>query len=75
MDREQLDRASILPMHIDDGSSIICVSVSGGADYLNGVPRRLCLLLSTPGEDDVLTWYEQDPSTTDNADSGGCDAD
>ena len=47
MKREN-DRFSVLPMELDDGTRILCDSVSGGQDYTHGMPRKLTLLIVDP---------------------------
>lgn len=50
---------SILPMHISDESGaviedVVCTSISGGRDYVNGMARRLTLVRFDKDGNEVL---------------------
>lgn len=56
--------ASVLPMAlVDDANNIVeelvCESISGGAQYVNGMPRRLSLARYKDGERIEWAEYEQ----------------
>lgn len=52
-------RVGILPMFIDDGSSIVCDSISGGADSTGGEPNGLVLCLTNAGGGAKRVSYER----------------
>lgn len=41
-------KRGVLPLYIDDGTLIDCVSISGGADSTNGVPNQLTIAIKRP---------------------------
>lgn len=45
---DEQKNSSVLPHLVDDGTVTICVSISGGADEVLGMPRRLRLQRQAP---------------------------
>lgn len=56
--QEQRD-ASILPQVVDNGQITVCDSISGGADLVDGMPRRLSLLRFMPDGTELRAVYLQ----------------
>ncbi len=48
---------NLLPQLVDDGSSIICSNISGGADYFKDMPRRLTLVHNRPQRKPLIADY------------------
>lgn len=53
----------VLPLIVADSDDntieeIICVSISGGADHVEGMPRSLTLIRRREGEPEMLAEYE-----------------
>lgn len=43
-DGQGQDPGSVLPAYFDDGSSIVVSAMSGGRDYVGGMPRKLTIV-------------------------------
>ncbi len=54
-----LRRKSVLPMELDDGSSLYASAVSGGADYVDGMPRQVRLVARDAEGNEVEHQYLQ----------------
>ena len=51
---------SVLPMEFVDGARISAVSISGGADYIDGWPRQLTLLhIDTDGAETTRVYVQE----------------
>lgn len=56
--QEQRD-ASILPLVVDNGEITVCGSMSGGADEVGGMPRRISLIRWTADLVEIRADYVQ----------------
>lgn len=54
-------RESVLPMELDDGSRLYASAVSGGADYVDGMPRQVRLVARDAEGNEVERQYVQTP--------------
>lgn len=56
-----LRRESVLPMDLDDGSRLYASAVSGGADYVDGMPRQVRLVVRDAEGNEIERQYIQTP--------------
>ncbi len=53
---------SVIPMDLDDGSRLYASAVSGGADYVDGMPRQVRLVARDAEGNEVERQYVQTPT-------------
>lgn len=60
----QCDSRSVLPMQLSDGEQFIADSISGGADYVDGMPKGVTIV-RIRAEDEIRRRYVQEKADRD----------